>query len=145
MKTIFKWLFRLCLAALALVIVAVIVLLLSYNSILRGMMERQIRTQTGMDAEIGSLNVGLLSPVVEIKNFTMHNAPKFGGAPFLDIREIHVEYDRAALARHEIHIPLLRLNLGELDIVKNEAGRTNIFSARRETAVHEFPRLLLPG
>ena len=127
MKTVFKWLFRLCLAVVMLVIVAVVIFLLSYNSLLRGTMERQIRVQTGMDAEIGSLKVGLISPVVEIKNFTIHNAPKFGGAPFLDIREIHVEYDRAALFRHEIHLPLLRLNLGELDIVKNEAGRTNVF------------------
>jgi uncharacterized protein involved in outer membrane biogenesis len=127
MKFIFKWLFRLCFAIVAFVIVAVIVLLLSYNSILRSMLERQIHAQTGMDAEIGRLNVGLISPTVEIKDFTLHNSPKFGGAPFLDIREIHLEYDRAALARHEIHITLLRLDLGELDIVKNEAGRTNVF------------------
>ena len=127
MKTIFKWLFRLCLAAVALVVVVVIILLLSYNSLLRGTLERQIRTQTGMDADIGSLKVGLISPVVEIKNFTIHNSANFGGAPLLDLREFHVEYDRAALRRREIHITLLRFNLGELDIVKNEAGRTNIF------------------
>jgi len=127
MKRIFKWLLRLFLAAVALVIVAVIVLLLSYNSILRAAMERQIRAQTGMDAEIGSLNIGLISPVAEIKNFKIHNTPDFGGTPFLDIPEIHVEYNRAALARREIHVKLLRFNLGELDIVKNQAGRTNIF------------------
>ena len=127
MKRIFKWLLRLFLAAVALVVVAVIVLLLSYNSILRVTMERQIRAQTGMDAEIGSLNIGLISPVAEIKNFKIHNTPDFGGTPFLDIPEIHVEYNRAALARREIHVKLLRFNLGELDIVKNQAGRTNIF------------------
>jgi len=127
MKWIFKWLFRLALAAVALVIVAVIVLLLSYNSILRGAMERQIHAQTGMDVEIGSLNVALVSPTVEIRNLKIHNSPDFGGAPFLDIPEIHVEYDRAALARREIHLTLLRFNLGELDIVKNQAGQTNIF------------------
>src|ERR1035437_10479402 len=33
-----------------------------------------------------------------------------------------------ALAKHEIHLTLMRFNLGELDIVKNEAGQTNIFS-----------------
>jgi len=37
------------------------------------------------------------------------------------------KYDRAALARREIHLTLVRFNLGELDIVKNQAGRTNIF------------------
>ena len=127
MKWIFKWLIRLFIAAVVGAVVAVIALLLTYNSILRVALEHQIRAQTGMDAEIGSLKVGLVSPTVEIQNFRIHNAPNYGGTPFLDIREIHVEYDRAALARREIHVKLLRFNLGELDIVKNQAGRTNIF------------------
>ena len=81
-----------------------------------------------MDAEIGKFSVGLLEPTVEIQNLRLYNPPDFGGTPFLNIPEIHVEYDRAALARHEIHVTLLRFNLGELDIVKNEAGQTNIFA-----------------
>jgi len=130
MKRIFKWLFRLALAALALAVVAAVVLLLSYNAILRVAMERAIRAQTGMDAKIGRFHLALLSPTMEIQNFKIRNPPDFGGTPFLDIPEIHVEYDRAALrARHEIHITLLRFNLGELDIVKNQAGLTNIFLA----------------
>jgi uncharacterized protein involved in outer membrane biogenesis len=128
MKRIFKWLLGLFLAAVVLVIVTIIVLLMSYNSILRVAIERQIRAQTGMDVEIGSLKVALTSPTVEIQNLKIHNPPDFGGTPFLDIPEIHVEYDRAAFARREIHIKLLRFNLGELDIVKNQAGRTNLFS-----------------
>jgi uncharacterized protein involved in outer membrane biogenesis len=127
MKWIFKWLLRLAFAAVALVVVTVIVLLLSYNSILRVTMERQIRAQTGMDVEIGSLKIALTSPTVEIQNLKIHNSPDFGGTPFLDIPEIHIEYDRSALARREIHLKLLRFNLGELDIVKNQAGQTNIF------------------
>jgi uncharacterized protein involved in outer membrane biogenesis len=127
MKRIFKWLIGLFLAAVALIAVAVIVLLLSYNAILRVAMERQIHAQTGLDAEIGSLKLALISPTAEIQNLKIHNSRDFGGTPFLDIPEIHVEYDRAALARREIHITLLRFNLGELDIVKNQAGQTNIF------------------
>jgi hypothetical protein len=124
MKWIFKWLFRLFLLAAALVIV----LLLSLNSILRVFIEHQIRAQTGMDAEVGRFSLGLAEPTVTIQNLRLYNPPSFGGTPFLDIPEIHVEYDRAALARHEIHVTLLRFNLGELDIVKNQAGQTNIFS-----------------
>lgn len=127
MKRIFKWLFRLFLAGVALVVVAVVVLLLSYNTILRVVMEHQIRAQTGMDAEIGSLKISLLSPVAEIQNFKLHNSAEFGGTPFLDIPEIHVEYDRDALARRELHFKLVRFNLNELDIVKNQAGKTNLF------------------
>ena len=124
MKWLFKWLFRLFLLA----VVLIVILLLSLNSMVRVYMEHRIRAQTGMDVEIGKFSVGLTEPTVTIQNSKLYNPPDFGGAPFLDIREIHVEYDRAALARHELHLTLVRFNIGELDIVKNEAGRTNIFS-----------------
>ena len=124
MKWLFKWLFRLFLLA----VVLIVILLLSFNSLVRVYVEHQIRAQTGMDVEIGKFSVGLAEPTVTIQNFKLYNPPNFGGTPFLDIREIHVEYDRAALVKHELHLTLVRFNLGELDIVKNEAGRTNIFS-----------------
>jgi hypothetical protein len=123
-KFIFKWLFRLFILA----VVLIVFFLLSYNSILRVVIERNIRAQTGMDSEIGSVNVALTSPTIEVKNFKLYNSRDFGGTPFLDIPEIHVEYDRAALAKREIHLTLMRFNLGELDIVKNQAGQTNIFA-----------------
>jgi hypothetical protein len=123
-KWLFKWLFRFALLA----VILLVVLLLSYNAILRVYLERQIRVQTGMDAEIGRFSLGLTEPTMTIQNFRLYNPPAFAGTPFLDIREIHVEYDPVALARHELHITLMRFNLGELDIVKNQAGQTNIFS-----------------
>jgi uncharacterized protein involved in outer membrane biogenesis len=123
-KWFFKWLIRL----VVLTVVLVFVLLLARNAILRVYLERQIRAQTGMDAEIGTFSVGLAEPTVTIRNLRLYNPPAFAGTPFLDIREIHAEYDPVALARHELHITLMRFNLGELDVVKNQAGQTNIFS-----------------
>ena len=123
MKFLFKWLFRLFLLG----VVLLVIFFLSLDTILRVMMEHNIRAQTGMEAEIGKFHLGLLEPVVEIKNLTLHNPAAFGGTPFLNIPEIHVEYDKPALKQGQIHITLLRFNLGELDIVKNEAGKTNLF------------------
>jgi len=123
-RFVFKWLLRLFLLA----VVLIVIFFLSLDPILRGVMENRIRAQTGMDAEIGKFTLGLVEPTVTLRDFKLFNPPSFGGTPFLDIPEIHVEYDRAALAKHEIHVTLLRFNLGELDIVKNEAGQTNIFS-----------------
>jgi len=124
MKTLLKWFF----GALLLVVVLAVVFLLSLDTILRVTAENRIRAQTGMDAEIGRFHLGLLEPVVTIRDFTIHNPPAFGGTPFLSIPEIHAEYDRAALLKNKIHLTLLRFNLGELDVVKNEAGQTNLFS-----------------
>jgi hypothetical protein len=135
MKFIFKWLVRLVILA----VVLVIIFLLSLNTILRLVMQNRIRAQTGMDAEIGKFSLGLLDPTITIKDFKLFNPPSFGGTLFLDISEIHVEYDRAALASRELHITLLRFNLGELDIVKNEVGRTNIFS------IAALPSVKKPG
>jgi hypothetical protein len=124
MKRIFKWLFRLVLLA----VVLLVIFFLSLDSILRLVVEHNIREQTGMDAEIGKFHLDLFSPVITIKDFKLYNPPDFGGTLFLDIPEIHAEYDRDALLKHEIRVTLMRFNLGELDIVKNEKGRTNIFS-----------------
>ena len=122
LKTALKWLLRIFLV----LVVLFVVFLLSLDTLLRVTMEHNIRAQTGMDVEIGKFHLGLLEPVVTIKDLKLHNPPSFGGTPFLSIPEIHVEYDREALAKNEVHITLLRFNLGELDIVKNEAGKTNL-------------------
>lgn len=123
-----KKLLKLFFCLLLLAVVAVVVVLLSRDTIFRVIAENRIRAQTGMDAEIGTFHVGLFEPVITIKNFKLYNPPDFGGTPFLNIPEIHIEYDRDALKHSQLHLTLVRFNLGELDIVKNEAGQTNIFS-----------------
>jgi hypothetical protein len=128
MKLSFKWGLRLFLAAVALVALLAVIFFLSLDSILRVIIERNIRAQTGLDTKIGKFHFGLTEPVVEIKNLRIYNSKEFGGTPFLTIPEIHVEYDRDALKRNQIHITLLRFDLGELDVVKGQDGQTNLFS-----------------
>ena len=123
-KFFVRWLLRL----FALLVVLVVIFLLSYNSLLRIFVEHNIRAQTGMDAEIGRFHLALTEPTLEIQNLKIFNPKEFGGTPFLSIPEIHVEYDPLALAKKEIHVTLMRFNLGELDIVRNEAGQTNLMA-----------------
>ena len=122
MRRLIKWIFRIAI----LLVVLVVVLFFSFDSIVKTIAERRIREQTGLDVKIGKMSVGLLSPVVTIKDFKLYNTAKFGGTLFVDIPELHVEYDREALADRKLHIKLLRFNLAELDIVKSEDGQTNI-------------------
>ncbi len=121
-----KWLFKWTLRLVVFCVVLIVVLLLSLDSIFKALLGRQIRASTGMDVKIGKLSVGLLSPVVTIEDLKLYNTAEFGGTPFLDIRELHVEYDRAALAQRVLHVKLMRLNLAELNVVKSDAGRTNL-------------------
>ena len=135
MLRLIKWLFIL----IFLVVALIVGLLLSKDAIAKAAAEQQIRAQTGMEVKIGSFSIGLLSPVVTIENLKLYNTPEFGGTPFLDVRELHVEFDRAALAQRKLHITFLRLNLAELTVVRNDLGRTNIISPGKLQSSH------LPG
>jgi hypothetical protein len=127
-KFVFKWVFRLCLLAVLLVGLFVAFLVWGLDPLLRVVVEHNLRANTGMDAELGQFHLGLVEPVVTLRDLRLYNGPEYGGAPFLNIPELHVEYDREALRRGQIHVTLMRFNLSELDIVKNEAGQTNLFA-----------------
>jgi uncharacterized protein involved in outer membrane biogenesis len=127
-KWIFKWLLRL----VVLVVVLVILALVFKDSVLRVVAENRIRSQTGMDVKIGRFSSGIFSPVMTIENLKLYNTADFGGTLFLDVPELHVEWDPVALAQQRLRIKLARLNLAELDVVRNDAGQTNIYWFKSE-------------
>jgi uncharacterized protein involved in outer membrane biogenesis len=124
MIRLFKWVLRI----VVLLVIAVVLLLVFKDTILRKIAEHQIRSQTGMDVKIGRFSSGLLSPDVTIENFKLYNTPQFGGTEFLNIPELHIEFDVEAFRQQKLRIKLVRFNLAELDVVKNQAGETNIVS-----------------
>jgi hypothetical protein len=136
-KKFLKWGLRLLLLA----VVLVVVFFLSLDSILRVIIEHNLRGQSGMEAKIGKFHFGIMEPVVEIKDLQLYstNRAQFGNTPILTIPEIHVEYDRDALRNSQIHITILRFNLGELDVVKGRDGETNILSLGLESATKAPP------
>jgi hypothetical protein len=79
-----------------------------------------------MDAEVGRVEIGWFEPTLEIRDLKVYNPPAFGGTLFLDVPEIHIEYDRFGFAKKELHLTLVRLNLQELDIVRSHKGDLNV-------------------
>ncbi len=84
--------------------------------------------------------MGLLSPTLTVENLKLHNTAEFGGSPLADVPELHLEYDRGALAFRKLRFKLVRLQLRELNIVESKAGRTNIIGF-----VHELQQLSSPN
>jgi len=122
MKKLFKWLFRLLLV----LFLFVLVLILCLNPIAKFLTERQIRQQTGLDVTIGKLSIGLGNSTLAIENFRLYNSSDFGRSIFLAVPEVRVRYDLPALRAKRIHLNLVQLNLGELHIVQNKNGKTNL-------------------
>jgi hypothetical protein len=129
MKAFQSWFFKILWWLTFVVIFLVIIVLANREWIAKELMEHKIRAATGMEPHIGGISCGVLDPKVTLENSRLFNPADFGGTQFLDVPELHIEYDRAALRRHELHITLMRVNLREVDVVKNEAGVTNIMSA----------------
>ena len=122
MKFLFRWAFRLVI----LLIVLIVALVLLKDTLLKGLAEFQIRSQTGLEAKIGKFELGLLSPVLTIEHFKLYNPAEFGGGVFMDLAEAHVEYDPDALAVRALHLKVLRFNLAELNVVENKSGTNNM-------------------
>jgi len=122
MKKLFKWLFRLLLV----LFLFVLVLILCLNPIAKFLTERQIRNQTGLDVTIGKISIGLGNSTLAIENFRLYNSSDFGRSIFLAVPEVRVQYDLPALRAKRIHLNLVQLNLGELHIVQNKNGKTNL-------------------
>lgn len=122
MKTLLKWCFRLLILLVVLLVAAVLL----FDTIVTSLAESRIRSATGLDVKIGKLDIGVLHPRLTLENFKLYNAAEFGGAPMIDLPELHLEYDRAALSAGRLRLKLVRFNLAELNLVKSQAGRTNI-------------------
>src|SRR5690242_5163949 len=122
MKKLFKWMFRLILALLLLVLLLVLFL----DQIAKSLAEREIRSQTGLEVKIGRVSIGLRKPTLTVEDFKLVNSSDFGGSTFMDIPELYAQYDLSALRSWKVHLNLVRLNLGELHIVQNKDGKTNL-------------------
>ena len=121
MKFIFRWAFRLLILLVVLVVAGILLL----DTIVREVVAYQLRSATGLEVKIGKVRVGLFHPEVTIENFILYNRAEFGGSPFIDLPELHVEYDRDALLAGKLHCRLVRFNLAQINLVEDKNGRRN--------------------
>jgi len=125
MRRLFRWVFRLVVALIILAVVAVAAAVVLLDTLTREFLVSRLRSKTGMEVNIRAVHVGLLSPTVSIEGLQLRNRPEFGGALCLDMPELHIEYDAAALRARRLHITLLRLDLLDLSLLQDKNGRSN--------------------
>jgi len=122
MKKLVKWMFRLAVYAVLLVVA----ILLFRNIIAEALLERDLRARTGMEVSIGRVHIGLTEPTLTITDLRMYNPDEFGRSSCLDVPELYLEYNLPALLEKRIQLKLVRLNLAELNIVQGDDGRLNL-------------------
>jgi uncharacterized protein involved in outer membrane biogenesis len=109
-----------------LLIVLAVAFVLLLDTMAKAVAEHEIRRSTGLEVTIGRLEVGLLNSKFRLENLIIYNAPEFGGAPMINLPELHLEYRLRDLLAGRMHLELLRLNLTELHLVEGRDGRMNL-------------------
>jgi uncharacterized protein involved in outer membrane biogenesis len=132
MKTFFRWAVRITVTLVFLFIVLVVVAVLLKDVIAKSLAERNLRDNTGMDAKISKLEVGLATPTISLEDLKLYNTEQFGGGTFLQMPELRVEYAPEDLRSGTLHFKTVRLNLAEVHIIKNKNGKTNIDALDKE-------------
>lgn len=131
MRFLIRWLFRF----LILGIVLVVALFLTKDSLLKSYIEHRLRTQTGMEVRVGQVELGVFSPSLRLADLVIFNPAEFGGAPLIHVAELRVEYDPVAMARRRLRFDLVRLNLAEVNVVRNQAGKSNFEYLQQKTGL----------
>jgi uncharacterized protein involved in outer membrane biogenesis len=133
MKALFRWIIRLGVTLLMLLIVLAVVGVLLKDVIAKAVAERNLRDTTGMDAKISKLEIGLGTPIVNLEGLKLYNTADFGGGTFLELPELRMEYVPDAVRDGKLRFKTVRLHLAEVHVVKNKNGRTNIEMMQKET------------
>lgn len=121
MKTLRGWQ-----KAIAIIVIILAVLSIGKNFLIQSAITVAIPQVLGTPVKLGSLAVGMLRPVVWVRNFQLYNPPGFPHEVFVDIPEVRVEYNIEAILSKKIHLKLLVLNLKEVIIYKNPDGSLNV-------------------
>ena len=119
---------RLLVGALALVVILLGIGLLSFDWMVKRAIQSRVNASGMAEVAIGSLDIGLFRPHLQVRDLKVFGQSQFGGVQILDLPELRVEYDREALKRQELQVRLLRIRLNELTLVDGFAGsQTNMF------------------
>jgi uncharacterized protein involved in outer membrane biogenesis len=121
-KFVFRWAFRLLILAIVLIVAFILV----KDSLMKSLVERRLRVETGLPVKIARFESDLLSPRLTLEGLKLYNSAEFGGTVFIDLPEIHLDYDATAFAAGKLRLKLARIDLAEVNIVEGPNGVTNL-------------------
>lgn len=128
----FKKVLRWSIAVVGVLLGLALLALFFRDPLLKMAAKNRVQATTGMRVEIAKLKTGLRTAAIEIEGFKLHNYPEFGESVLLDVPQLLVEFDSEMAAQGKLRFKQLRVNLAELNIIRDAAGRWNIEKVEKE-------------
>ncbi|MDP2044136.1 MAG: AsmA family protein [Candidatus Omnitrophota bacterium] len=89
-----------------------------------------VSSVTGAPTHIGGLSLSIIKQSVRISDFKMYNPRGFPRDVLVDIPKIGIACNLVALLSGKIHLKQMDIELKELGLVKNKAGKLNVDSLK---------------
>ena len=110
---------------LAVLAVLLVILFLARNFIARVSVEIGAKKITGFPLKIGSVDVGLFSSKVDVRNLKLMNPPEFQEKMFVDMPQLYIDYRLRSMLSGAPHINDMLINIKQLVVVKTDKGDSN--------------------
>ena len=119
-----KWVIRVVIALLLIVIIAVTVLFMYIDTIAKRAIVYAAEYSTGCKTTLAQANVGILKGSLSLVELSLYNHPGFGDTKFLELQRGKTSVKLSSLREDTVIIPLLELNDLTLNII-DEHGKNN--------------------
>jgi hypothetical protein len=110
---------------LAVLVGLLVVLFLARNVIARLSVEYGAKKITGFPLTIGSIDLGLFSSKVDVRDLKLMNPSEFSEKTFVDMPQLYIDYRLGSMMSGAPHVNEMRINIKQLIVVKNDKGETN--------------------
>ena len=120
-----KWVFRIVLVVLVLVLVAGVIVYLSLNGIVKGQIQTQGTAATGVNTRVDSVNLSPFNGSLGLNDFTLDNPEGFGDGSVFKFNGADVKVSLASLFGDEVVVNRVHVDGAEV-LVKLDGTKLNI-------------------
>lgn len=106
-------------------VILLVALYVVRNYVARKSVEVGVEKVTGFPMEIGSVNVGLFTSKVDVRNIKLMNPAGFEEKLFVDMPQLYVDYRFGSMLTGKPHVNEMLVDIKQLVIVKNAKGESN--------------------
>lgn len=97
----------------------------------RLLIEAATKHTTGLKLSIEDLNLNILNSSLNMRGITLFNPPGFRNEVLGSASEIFIKYDLLGSLAGGLHLRLVKAEIDEIKIIRNEKGSSNISSFKR--------------
>lgn len=132
---------KIMMVLLLLVFVIVGGLFVFRNAIVRTVAEKGVFYVTGLELKLESVEIGITSTDLRLRNLKIYNPKSFPEPVMLDLPQLYVDYNLGDIISGIIHIEDLILDLQTFNVVRGPEGELNLNSfAVGKKAAEEEPK-----